>query len=426
MDIYGQGVIPNDWDGEYCCYAVLWPNSPMWLAVLRGAILAPSRGRFWDKNTGTITEAQAVIKETLDHNLHLEEVFMSCNDIGQLAEAINNISISLNNQANATLQTSGGCCDDQGSGGAPQIAPPFNPEIEGDPETDPPPAGFDTWEQFKAQKCAIAWDIIDTLASDLGIMIIKNWPSVGLSTIAAILAVTLATPIPFDDIIAICALVLSVGATVLLATALDIVNNNKGDLVCELYNGTSASDSRANFLLRWGQLVDGAPISSIVAFALKTLMGFMVGSAVVNRLYSLDSDNIWPVGPSDCSECGCDALFVNMENGGFLTEKLNDTDFRAVFNSTNNRWELTVAVNHNPDDHISFTDWQGPMMTIGYEVLSGSISGIPDPPSPVRFLDQSSNVLGGGSDPQPPTCFAWVIMVADNQFTVRFECISPC
>src|SRR3989304_9661396 len=125
----GQGTIPSDWEGEYCRYAVCWPNSPQWLAVLRGVLALPASGRFWDGHTGTITEAQQVIVETYDTNLHLGEVIMACNDsfLGNIATALEHIAQGMAAQAQAITVTSGGGCGPPGSGGAGRGRGPRGP-----------------------------------------------------------------------------------------------------------------------------------------------------------------------------------------------------------------------------------------------------------------------------------------------------------
>jgi len=295
--IIGQGVIPDDWTGEYCRYAICWPASEQWLAVLRGVLTLPARGRFWDEHTGTITEAQEVIRETFDNNLHLREVIMACGDEGlnEIAQALLSISLSMQRQ---------GCCDNIGSGGQGSTAPPFDPVEQGDPIMDPPPEGFDTWEDFLNQKCAIAWNIVEQLENDMGNMVIIQITGSTLSGLGALIAITIITPIPFDDIIAIAAFLLSIGSTIVISTALDIINNNEEVLVCALYNGTNAQSSHDMFLSEFNALVDSGVSDPIENFAVKQFVAYMIGSPVTNRLYTKDLTKVWPSRIcTDCPEC---------------------------------------------------------------------------------------------------------------------------
>jgi len=61
--------IPNDWNGEdWACIQVQWPNSPLWIAILNGWLSQSARGRTWDENSGTITEAQTIGREIWQRN----------------------------------------------------------------------------------------------------------------------------------------------------------------------------------------------------------------------------------------------------------------------------------------------------------------------------------------------------------------------
>lgn len=54
-------IIPSDWDGEsWACYRITWPNSPQWIAVLRGLIVAMAYGRTWDERTGVVVDTQLI------------------------------------------------------------------------------------------------------------------------------------------------------------------------------------------------------------------------------------------------------------------------------------------------------------------------------------------------------------------------------
>jgi hypothetical protein len=69
--------IPDDWNGEeWRCVQINWPNSPLWLALLAGFMSTPSRGRFWDEDTGTITDIQAIGRAIFDRNYPL----VACTD----------------------------------------------------------------------------------------------------------------------------------------------------------------------------------------------------------------------------------------------------------------------------------------------------------------------------------------------------------
>jgi len=64
-----QMPIPDDWDGvTWCCQVVEWPASQQWQAILVGFLSTPSRGRFWDGDTGIIVDVQEVGQQIIDRN----------------------------------------------------------------------------------------------------------------------------------------------------------------------------------------------------------------------------------------------------------------------------------------------------------------------------------------------------------------------
>lgn len=56
-----QAPIPDDWINDaWVCYALQWPDSTKWLAILNGLLSNPRQGRFWNAQSGSIKDAQAV------------------------------------------------------------------------------------------------------------------------------------------------------------------------------------------------------------------------------------------------------------------------------------------------------------------------------------------------------------------------------
>jgi len=68
----GYAVIPTDWVSGYTEVCVKWPDSPEWLAILRGLLTSPVEPIFWDPFTGDPEEPQTAIYPTFDQNLHTE------------------------------------------------------------------------------------------------------------------------------------------------------------------------------------------------------------------------------------------------------------------------------------------------------------------------------------------------------------------
>lgn len=230
---------------------------------------------------------------------------MACGDTG-LSEALGDIALALRYMADKQASSGCGCggaVGGGGSAGAGASQPPLTPAIPSDPEVDPPPEGFETWEEYKAYKCAIANDIIQTLAEDLGEMAIYTFGGITLEGLATLITITIATPIPFDDIIVIAGLLLTVAAEIVITTCISIINDDHDNLVCALYMGVDSGSSRDLFLGEFNTFIDGVVADPIEKYAAETLMAYMMGASVTNRLYNKDNTRNFP--SADCSECEC-------------------------------------------------------------------------------------------------------------------------
>lgn len=292
----GESIIPSDWTGEYCCYSIQWPNSPQWLAVLRGVLVSASRGRHWAENTGNIIEAQGVIKFTLDHNLLLEECIVSCNDSG-----LSEIAAALRILANAQCCGSGPL-GGVGSGGATGEMPPLLDIEQGDPLTDPPPDGYEDWEDFFNQKCGVANNILGQFENSLEAISIISLGTLGLDALAFTLSIVITLTVPPATIIAIAAFLIGAYGAMIVSTLLSIISANKEDLVCELYNGTSPQSSLDNFHTLLGALIDSDVSDPVQNAAAKQVAHYFINNSVVNPLYEKDLTKVW--GTQDCSACG--------------------------------------------------------------------------------------------------------------------------
>lgn len=291
--------IPDDWDGESTCqWAVCWPDSLKWKAILYGLIEMPKQGRFWDASTGSIVGTQTSFQPIYNINFSLRRCIMACSDDTALPAMIAALNVLVANSGTS------GCCERIGSGGAGDIEPELSEVTEGIPGTDDPPEGFETWGEFFNDKCAVAHNIIDEMQSSLLNVAVLNFGALSLDALGIALTIALTLTIPATVIIAIAGLLLSVGAEIVVTTLLSIINDNEGDLVCELYTGTNASTSASNFHTALGLLIDSGVADPVENYAIKTLARYLVNNQVVNRLYEKDLTKVYPGGQT----CGEDCL----------------------------------------------------------------------------------------------------------------------
>lgn len=102
--------IPSDWNGTDWTFAlVCWPDSQHWRELLLGLITTPTRGRWYDEKTGSITAAQAIGWQIFEKNnqggvlLSCQDLITAVNQVAQAVQAIEaaQIDIKIANQAQA-------------------------------------------------------------------------------------------------------------------------------------------------------------------------------------------------------------------------------------------------------------------------------------------------------------------------------------
>lgn len=80
-----QQPIPDDWNGqEWVCVQIEWPDSQQYISLLLGFLTELTRGRYWDRKTGSIKDAQNIGIQIADRNLPLRlcETCQDGNDNG--------------------------------------------------------------------------------------------------------------------------------------------------------------------------------------------------------------------------------------------------------------------------------------------------------------------------------------------------------
>jgi hypothetical protein len=306
----GDAIIPDDWLGEYCRFAVCWPNSPKWLGVLRGVLSIPQEGRFWEEASGTITEAQDIIEETFDYNFRNEEVIMACGD-ESIANALLAIATAMQGSVSGGNQS--GCevrcysTSDFQVQTIVDLGDGDNFPIYGkEPIVDYPhasvPEGYDDIDQYLADKCAKS----NKLVTDF-ITTIRNFGEIewGLNAVTAVailacLAGVITVPevvLPTLMWILLSGLSISTACTG-LANYLDA---NYQDVVCAIYEaeGVDAVISAVSALLTIA--IATLSLEGSVAIALKQLAMLLLSSDNLNWLFTSKAKELYP--SADCSDC---------------------------------------------------------------------------------------------------------------------------
>jgi hypothetical protein len=413
--MYGQAVIPDDFDGEYCRYSVCWPKSSQWEAILRGVLVMPARGRFWDENTGSITEAQEVIRETFDNNLHLKEVIMACGD-SQLSEIASALRLLAQNQ----------CCGESvGSNGGIQIViespgevltPIYGSQPPGElPPGEVPPDYPGTLEEYDADKCRTAHSIILGTIETMRAWSYINFAQTTGLLLLCIAAVAGAIVMPPAIIpILIAAAAVTTGIANGLRGLADQIEGNIDEWVCYLYEGESVQ-------VIIGFVSDGLdaaialiPATGALAVALKTIALVILNSDTLNQLFSMSQGQ----GDAyDCSGCGaasCSDVHWELEHGTVTDGSFDECSVTLQAEAVDigcNRVDLSIW---QDDTLTTRVERELVEMNVSPDPLSapsGSCAGVPI----YRFYDSSLTLIYSGSTPPSlPITFAAVAIVSGS------------
>lgn len=319
LTIAGQATVPSDWLGGYCCYSVLWPDSPEWEAILRGLLTLPSQGRYWDGNTGSIVDAQEAIFETFDNNLHLTEVLMACTD--EVANGLIAIANALvNNSGNGPIVVNTGgvsnsvsCYSNSNAGVQSHVTltDGTNWPIFGDgpiqtlPEEGFPPEYSDI-EAYDADKCRkankIADDLIDTL-TNLGNV---NFVSGVIGAVVILGAIVGLIAVPAAAIpLLLFALTANVGITAVVLELKNEVVTNRDDLVCLLYQGDNVENTLNSVSDFFDVLVATVAPEAALAVAVKSIALWLMSGDTLNALFSAQAMGVYPDATCECVS-GCE------------------------------------------------------------------------------------------------------------------------
>jgi hypothetical protein len=390
--------IPDDWDGvKTCRWAICWPDSSRWQAILSGLIETPMQGRFWDFETGNFLDLRDAFKPSYDYNFDLKGVIVACNDTGlsDIASAINNLATATAHAS--AVATATGDCGCQGSDGAGQFPQPENETEAGDPASDPPPAGYDSWEQFFTQKCGMIFDFLSRLQDTLANIATVSVGSIALADLVAVIIVLTTLTISSAGIVAIAGIILAIGSVVVATTMIDLISANIDDLVCALFDGTSADGSRAAFLSKWNEIVEAASVDPIETFVMEQLMVYLTSPDEINRLYDVDHTRGWE-GLGDCSGCNCSPVAV-LSDGvtGVEGNSVDLTDdvltMTLGFEDANNQYRCDAWLKDAVDEEQFCEKW------LQWESADGVTAGVP----PVYVIYGAGNTVERYASYDAPT-----------------------
>jgi hypothetical protein len=290
---------------------------------------------FLDEHYRAVTDGDPEWQDYVDayEAFQLEARDMSCDieaGLEAIAEALGDLSINV---------SCGG-----GVGYAPCIQDLDNDTLlgpgessEGNPVTDPPPAGFDTWEEYYVYKCQAAsylWQMgRNLIVADMGLSGLQLTAAIVAPIIAGLLGALPATFTPAGFVIFVGSIVavgvLSSVALGELWQMLEWWDDNKGNIVCSLYNSGSSADAisavsnaveDAIQAIIWGGALE--PLGGALNELLGAAFSQLENNGFVEPLFKLVIGiSQFEADCSDCEQPGCEAVIVELGTGEVITEE---------------------------------------------------------------------------------------------------------
>ena len=263
-----------------CVPRFAWTVARSYLSV-QGAWLSSYAVEHFDGGYDMPTQGQ---KDIIDANLadFLGESDMSCDLEAALLEIVDQLTALVQKDCSIQLACS------TGSGGAGGNAEPPNGYQD---VGDEPPNGFDTYGEYETFKCKMATLFIQEILSDLEYVLTLQI----IEITATVLAATLISPIPGDEIVVLVGAMLIVAAAGILSSLLseiiDGLEEDLASLVCDLFLSTDVSGAQG-VMYSWAR--------DTLSGSAQMLFGWWLGVNSLNRLFQFTNVIL---GGGACGEC---------------------------------------------------------------------------------------------------------------------------
>jgi len=312
---YRQNTIPDDWEESvdgYCLVVACVPNSARWKGLFNGLIDWLGYGRYYNSATGSIRSAIRIGGNIIDSVQFLceDSTVVPTDTINEILTELNEIkSAQGDDMVTVNVCTCGGTCtcgassvadpciNDSGSQGAGQTAPDPNGT---DVSAGGFPTGFFSVTEYEAYKCNMAQQIVNEMKAD-SLTWKNNLEQVNdIASLVALVAVSLLTPIPGDEIIVLAGIAIGVVAIYIdfFDNVLDVLNTIEQDLICAMFEAPSVQEAMnaAKIEVNNGTVAFGTVQEAI----LNTWLCSYIVSESFNRLVEKTT---LTVSNADCNNC---------------------------------------------------------------------------------------------------------------------------
>ena len=260
-----------------------------------------------------------------------------------------------------------GCGGSAGAGKGEAEPIDFSDDGENWPDT------FDDREQYLTWKCRMANFIVDRLIADL-----ETVKDIGYTEITAtILAATLLTPIPLDDVALLLGVIIAYGVEEVLDAAIDDVLTalgvDRAYVVCLLFDALTATTA-ASTVEGWG----GDVLDTVAGY----LFSLMITVDGMNQLFETQNLIIAE------NTCVCDQVGVvcfDWETSGTLEDWfISSTQGSGPFSLDNSQGGLTASeagaglsqINYDSEHNVGYVVQAGDLWTLDHEFLGPDVCAI--------------------------------------------------
>ena len=407
--------IPSDWDGEKTCrWSVCWPDSVEWFGILGGLLLLPTRGRFWDANTGSIIGVQSQFWPIYEKNFNLSEVIMSCDD-SNIASALEAIADALASNSGGASATASANCG--GGGGLVQnqsfsfsgsdvnvqsyITLPGGGQFPVMGTTPVPPlpssgypSGYSSQGDYDTDKCAKATKLANDWIASVRNFGATSWVGGVIGAVAIIACLVGAITVPPATIpLLLFALTANQLATALLIELANEMDGAKDEIICIFYEGETVDaiiSLQADLLDGLIALIPGGGAAG--EFLLQVAL-WLCNSDSLQFLFTAAAKGQYST--ADCSGCGCEDFQITQ-----------DEAYDGTFEIIGNRLIMTTGPvkGHAPGCSYGWVVLNFSCVATVEFVSSSAIApaGSCDPPNQGKYqlYNAGNPVFTGNDDPE--------------------------
>lgn len=230
---------------------------------------------------------------------------------GCMVEGFQEIATALTKLADAQLIAANkSCCGAAGTPGGPGsggagTTPPLPSDGAGsEANSDPPPEGYDTWQEFYDDKCRKAAWITGNISHDITTFTTLQLIGASVVEAAAFLIPLMLDPIPGDEVLVLVGILVATAkygsdTIALLHAAYEDV---KSQVQCALFLALDTDTARNNAVDIVMEEVNSETTDQIKLTYASMILPYLFSNSALNPLFTKDTTRNYP--DADCSSCG--------------------------------------------------------------------------------------------------------------------------